>query len=219
MIAVQFKTVNEPEVRDTRDMWELREDLKKTQELSTEILKEIYKYEETLVKYESERSDNKELVLRETLEELKETAGLTEVKGPGLILTVDNLYNELGIPSENISAALLRRLLNELNSYQAKEISIDGHRVINTTVIREIQRETKIDSFPIRSLPFEIKIITDDPEKFYNRMLASKATDEFYVENLTLTISKPQSEVIVPAYDNPIRIKHMEPVKSEKGGK
>ncbi len=219
MIAVQFRTVKEPVVRDTRDMWQLREDLRKAQDLHSDLINEIYKYDAKLVKYQSERVDSKEAILRETLEELKEEAGLTEVKGPGVILTVDRAFNDLGIQSGTVSADILRRLINDLNSYQAEAISIDGHRVINTTVIREIQRQTKIDSYSIRTLPFEIKVIAKDAEKLYNRMKASAAVDEFFVENLSLTISKPVNEIAIPAFDDPIRIKHMEPVKSDKGGK
>ena len=33
MIAIQFQTVKEPVVRDTRDTWQLREDLVKEKEL------------------------------------------------------------------------------------------------------------------------------------------------------------------------------------------
>ncbi|WP_412095980.1 DUF881 domain-containing protein [Bacillus sp. PS06] len=218
MLAVQFQTVKEPVVRDTRDMWELRDDLKKAQELHSELINEIYKYEEKIVQYNSNRNDGKEEVLKATLEELKEAAGLTEVKGPGIILTVDRAFNEIGVPSEAVSAEILRRLINDLNSYQAEAIAIDNHRVINTTVIREIQRTTKIDSYSIRSLPFQIKVIAQDAEKLYNRMKASEAVDEFFVENLKLSISKPVAEVTIPAYDDPIRIKDMEPVKTEKGG-
>ncbi|MFC4320268.1 DUF881 domain-containing protein [Litchfieldia salsa] len=218
MLAIQFQTVNEPVVRDTRDMWELREDMKKAQELHSELINEIYKYEEKIEQYNSERNDGKEQVLKETLEELKEAAGLTEVKGPGIILTVDRAFNEIGMPTETVSADILRRLLNDLNSFQAEAISIDNHRVINTTVIREIQRTTKIDSYSIHTIPFQIKVMAQDAEKLYNRMKASEAVDEFFVENLKLTISKPLVEVTIPAYDDPIRIKHMEPVKTEKGG-
>jgi uncharacterized protein YlxW (UPF0749 family) len=215
MIAVQFQTIKQPIVRDTRDMWELREDLTRAQELHSNLLQEIYKYEQTLTEYESVRTDSKENILRDTLEELKAEAGLTEVKGGGIVLKVDRAFNVIGVPTENISAYLLRRFINELNSYEAQDISIAGHRIINTTVIREIQGVTKIDSYPINSLPFEIKIIAKDPEKLYNRINASKAIDEFYVENFNLTVSEPKSEIVIPAYSDPIRVKHMEPLKSE----
>ena len=37
MIAIQFQTVKEPVVRDTRDIWELREALLKEKELNSNL--------------------------------------------------------------------------------------------------------------------------------------------------------------------------------------
>jgi uncharacterized protein YlxW (UPF0749 family) len=218
MLAVQFQTIKEPVVRDTRDTWELREDLKRQQELHSELLSEIYKYDEKIVKYETEKNDSKETILRETLEELREKAGLTEVTGPGIILTVQPSFNTVGEPVSYVSPELLRRLINELNSYDAQHISIDGHRVINTTVIREIQQYTKIDTYPIRSLPIEIKVITSDAEKLSNRMKVSNSIQDFFSDNLILSVSDAINEITVPAFEDSIRIKHLEPVTSGKGG-
>jgi hypothetical protein len=44
-------------------------------------------------------------------------------------------------------------------------------------------------------------------------MKVSKSTEEFFIENLRLSISKPNPNVTVPAYDNSIRIRYMEPIK------
>lgn len=85
MIAIQFQTVKEPAVRDTRDTWELRADILKEKELQLKLLREISSNEEKIVQYETKRKQSKEQVLRETLEELKMEAGLSEVTGPGII--------------------------------------------------------------------------------------------------------------------------------------
>jgi uncharacterized protein YlxW (UPF0749 family) len=111
--------------------------------------------------------------------------------------------------------------LNELNMYDAKYISVDGQRIINTTVIRDINNETKIDGHALSSLPIEVKVGVDNiatAEKLYNRIKASKATEEFFTENLKLTISEPNPEVTIPAYDNPIRIRYLESLKADEGG-
>ena len=77
-----------------------------------------------------------------------------------------------------VSPELLKRLLNELNMYEAKYVSIDGQRVINTTVIRDINNETKIDGHSITNLPIEVKVAVDNmqtAEKLYNRMKGFKS--------------------------------------------
>ncbi len=92
MIAIQFQTVKEPVIRDTRDTWELREDLLKEKEIQSNLLQEIRSNEEKLAKYETKRKTSKEQVLRETLDELRMQAGLTEVEGPGVILTIEPAF-------------------------------------------------------------------------------------------------------------------------------
>ena len=219
MIAIQFQTVKKPVERDTRDVWQLREALLKEKELQSNLLTEIRSNEEKLSAYESKRKQSKEQALRTTINELKLEIGLTEVTGPGITLKIEPIYENitLGEPvSKVISPELLKRLLNELNMYEARYVSIDGSRVINTTVIRDINSQTKIDGHTINSMPIEVKVVVDDlktAQKLSNRMQVSKSTEEFFIENLKLTVSAPNSAVTVPAYDNPIRIRNMDAVK------
>ncbi|MFE8703623.1 DUF881 domain-containing protein [Cytobacillus sp. FJAT-54145] len=223
MLAIQFQTVQQPVVRDTRDTWELREDLVKEKELELKLRQEIRSNEEKLANYETERKQNKEKALRETLEELKTEAGLTKITGPGITLYIEPLNEELlfGDTVTSLSADLLKRLINELNLYSAKHISVAGNRVINTTVIREINTETKINGRSLNRLPIEINVITEDlntAEKLYNRMQVSSTAEDFFIDNLRVSILKPRLDITVPEYEDPIRIRYMEPVKSDKGG-
>jgi uncharacterized protein YlxW (UPF0749 family) len=224
MIAIQFQTVKEPVERDTRDIWQLREALLKEKELQSSLLAEIRSIEEKLLAYDSERKQSKEQALRDTLDELKAEAGMSVVHGPGITLQVEPMMNEsqLGSPiQKGVSPELLKRLLNELNMFGGKYISIDGQRIINTTVIRDINNETKIDGHALSNLPVEIKVAVDTSaaaEKLYNRMKASKATEEFFIEDLRLVVNEVSSKITVPAYENSIRIRNMELVKEAEGG-
>ena len=130
-------------------------------------------------------------------------------------------FNWVSPIKKGVSPELLKRLLNELNMYNAKYISIDGQRIINTTVIRDINNETKIDGHSLTNLPIEIKVAVDNSataEKLYNRMKASKATEEFFIEDLRLVVNEVSPNITVPAYENPIRIRHLELVKEAEGG-
>jgi uncharacterized protein YlxW (UPF0749 family) len=224
MIAIQFQTVKKPVERDTRDIWQLREALLKEKELQTNLLQEIRSNDEKISAYESKKKQSKEETLKNTLQELKVQAGMTQVTGPGIILKIEPVMEniKLGEPvTKVISPDLLKRLLNEVNMYEAKYVSIDGQRVINTTVIRDINGDTKIDGHTIKSLPIEVKVIAESKqkaEKLYNRMQGSKSTEEFFIDNLRLTISAPSENITIPAYDNPLHIRFMEPVRANKGG-
>lgn len=223
MLAIQFQSVKKPIVRDTRDMWELRDALLKEKQLQSVLLNEIRLNEEKLEKYETARKQSKEQALRETLDELKTEAGLTDVVGPGITLQISPIYEEVlqGKQNLTVSADLLARLVNELNMSGAKQIAIDNQRIINTTVIRDINGETKIDGHAIKKLPFEISIIVDDlkaAEKLSKQMAVSKSLQDFFIDNLQINISKPHDSINIPAYQDSIRVRNMEPVKPAKGG-
>ncbi|MGG0717813.1 DUF881 domain-containing protein [Robertmurraya massiliosenegalensis] len=223
MLAIQFQSVQKPVVRDTRDTWELREALQKEMELQSKLIKEIRSNEEKLANYETERKQGQEQTLRTTLDELKEEAGLTDVTGPGVKIEIDVIDNALIFDQSELmlSSELLRRLLNEINMYGAKHVSIGGQRVINTTVIREIAGETKINGRSLRNFPIEILVITEDmktAKNLYNRMLVSNAIEEFFIDNLKMSFIEPQLKISIPAYEDSIRIRNIESVKSDKGG-
>ncbi|MBO8176439.1 MAG: DUF881 domain-containing protein [Bacillus sp. (in: Bacteria)] len=222
MLAIQFQTVQNPDVRDTRDIWELREALLKEKELQSNLIKEIRSQEEKMAKYESERKQSKEQALRETLEELKAEAGLTDITGPGVILTIEPLHEELlfGYEVPQVSPVLLQRLVNELNKYEAEHISIADQRVINSTVIRDINGETKVNGQSIDQMPLEIKVVTKDfpsAEKLYNLVKVSRVVEEFFIDNLQVHVSEPLTSITVPAYNQTLRIRYLEPV-NDKGG-
>ncbi|MEH7177266.1 DUF881 domain-containing protein [Neobacillus vireti] len=224
MIAIQFQTVKEPVERDTRDLWQLREALLHEKELQSELLSEIRSIEEKLQAYESKQKQSKEQALRDTIQELKIEAGLTEIQGPGLTLRITPILEEIQIGEpifSGVSPELLKRLLNELNMYDAKYVSVDEQRIINTTVIRDINNETKIDGHALTSLPIDVKVVVDNletAEKLYNQIKASKATEEFFIENLKLIISEPKSEITIPAFDHSIQIRYLESLKANEGG-
>ncbi len=223
MTAIQFQTVNEPVIRDTRDTSQLREDLVKEKELYLSLVREIRSNEEKIEKYETERGESKEQVLIETLNEFKAEAGLVEYLGPGIVINIVPINEELllGKTVEPISPYLLHTLINELNQFGASEISIADQRWINTSVIRDINGITKMDGFPLDRFPIEVKVAVDHidtAEKLYNRMQVSNSTEEFFVQNFRLSISTPQSKVSLPAYKGTIAIRNMELVDTEKGG-
>lgn len=116
---------------------------------------------------------------------------------------------------------MLKRLLNELNIYGAKHVSVDGERVINTTVIRDINRVTKINGHSLNRFPIEVNVITengDATEKLYNRMKVSTVAEDFFIDNLEVKVNRPVGDLVVPGYQDTIRIRYMESAKTEKGG-
>jgi len=218
MLAIQFQTIKTPKARDTRDIWELRDALIKEQKLHSTLLNEIRSNEDKLEKYQTKIKDSKETALKETLQELKTEAGQTDVTGPGVVISIAPVKEAelMGEQIYSVSPDLLKRLINELNMYGAKDISVNSERIINTTVIRDINGITKVNGHSLNKFPVEVKLITQDfhsVEKLYNQMQFSATIDEFFVDNLKVSLSKPKKVIQVPAYDDPITIRDLQSAK------
>ncbi|HWO77866.1 MAG TPA: DUF881 domain-containing protein [Bacillus sp. (in: firmicutes)] len=218
MIAIQFRSVQEPDQRDTRDIWEVRELIIQEKELQSELIREIREIEEKLAQYQETQAQEELEVLNSTLEEFKVEAGLTKYSGPGLIISISPYFQgiELGQDAVVLSPEMLSKLVNDLYMYGAKHISIQGQRLINSSVIRDINNETHVDGLPLNRFPIEIKVVAENEElaeKVYNRIQASSLEDEFFVEDLKFSVSNVMDKVELPAYLDSIEIGNMKPVE------
>ena len=206
MLSVQYNTVQNPETRDTRDIWAIRQELSKETETHSELLSEVYVLDQTILKYGNMVSESAEFALEDTVELLKKDIGLVDHTGPGIIIKVDPSLESiaLGQPVEGISPDLLIRLINEINRFKASDIEVDGKRIIYSSPIRDVNGKTTVNNIPVRNAPFTIKIGTstfEDAQKMYNQLEASTIGDDFYIDNLKLKIGKPEQNITISAYD------------------
>lgn len=220
MMAVLYNTINEPDSRDTRDVWEIRQELSTEKQLHSELLSEIGAMDDTLDKYEATSKESPEQALKETVGELRSLAGLTEITGPGIVVVIEPSPEAVafGRNIEGISPDLLIRFVNSINSFKNLEMSIDGKRIVNTTAIRDINGQTTVNTKPVQTPPFVVKIATgsmEDTEKLYNYLLSSPLLDDFYIDDLSVTVSEPQENLTVEAYDGKISSKYLK----DAGGK
>lgn len=220
MTATQYNTVNTDDSRDSRDTWEIRQQLSREKQLHSELLSEISLLDETLGKYSDEATQDPEAVLKETVEDLRITAGLSQMSGPGIELEISPSLEAIALGTEitEIPPDLLIRLVNEINRFDGIELAIAGERVINTTAIRDINGYTTVNTEPISTPPFVITITAtsmEEARKLSSYLTASAIHDDFYIDDLTITISEPQEELTLPAFDEEINIDHLQAEEGE----
>lgn len=209
MLAVQYNTVQNPETRDTRDIWAIRQELAKETELHSELLSEVRGLDQTLGKYENMVNESPEIALKDTVKLLKKEIGLEDFNGPGLTINVEPSLESVAVgqPIEGISPDLLVRLINEINRFKAKAIEVDGKRMIYSSAIRDVNGKTTVNNLAIKKAPFAIKIGTstyEDAKKMYNQLEASTIGDDFYIDNLKLEIGQPENNIAIAGYDQSI---------------
>nr|WP_279665029.1 DUF881 domain-containing protein [Ectobacillus ponti] len=218
MLAVQYQTLQQPDTVDTRDEWQLKERLKVEQEAQVHLLQEERKYRRQLEGYEQKLQEGKEAALQETVQELRERAGLTEKTGPGIRLHLAPLLPGGVGAVPVLSPQLLQRLVNELYTYGAGAIQIADQRIVLTTPIREINGRLSVNGAPLPALPMDIEVISGDAQKLYDRMKVSSSFDYFAIDNIELTMTKEEHLILRPS-SRPVRLPEMREVKKESGDK
>lgn len=214
MLAVQYNTIQNPEVRDTRDIWEIRKELTTEKQYHSELLTRIREAEQIASKYETSNLERPERLIEESIVQLRTQLGLEQFRGPGLIIHVEPSAEAIafGQTIEPISPDLLVRFVNEMNRFQAKAIEIDGKKLILSSAIRDINGRTTINTLPIRTAPFEMKIGTDsieNAEKIIGQIQASGLADDFYIDNLQLNIESPVFNLSITSYDQSIEVNYL----------
>ncbi|MBA2174261.1 DUF881 domain-containing protein [Halobacillus locisalis] len=212
MVAIQFQTTTQPEVRDTRDEWEVREALQDEQKNQRELLEKIRAADKTLEDYEAQSSQEQLATLKESIDLLESRVGLTEAKGKGVVLNISPIFQE-GFSSEQLYPSLtpqmLSRLINELNTYGAEDIAIANERLTNLSPVRDVNGMTYVNNRPLPSLPLTIQVLTDQPQKLKDYMEASQSRDMLSIENLDMEVETSET-MTLPKYDAPLHLEILE---------
>ncbi len=151
------------------------------------------------------------------LEELKYLSGLTDVKGPGIIVTLNDA--EKLEDGDNVLDRLIHdkdilHIMNELRVAGAEAISINNERVIATSEQICAGPTIKINSNRY-AVPYEIKAI-GDPEQLSKALKESSIVAIMLQNKLRVSIEQKE-EVQIPKFANDINglISKLEVINNE----
>ncbi|WP_062197775.1 DUF881 domain-containing protein [Massilibacterium senegalense] len=210
MIAVQIQTMRQPLKRETTDSIEIRKKIDFEKKHQHQLLSDIRNYEQLLSDYKQGDKKESEEALEKTWMQLKEKAGETDVTGKGLTITLQPLFSKemLGEEQVTLSPSLLSELLNQVYVYGASAIAVGNERMISTSSIREVNKKLYVNQTDIGDLPVTITIVSKDPERLWNKLLATDLADYFAVDNVELVVSDIQ-DVTVPKYTKPLKVEYL----------
>ncbi len=210
LLTVQWKTpitrVSNPIVpyislKDTRDSLINEQDDLKNQ-IST-LQKEISQKETDLKKYTSSKKTIEEI------EDYKESVGLTEKKGQGVVIKMNDAKGDEVTIDSITHAADLRDLVNFLYSIGAEAISINEERIVFATSIDCIINTILINSTKTTP-PFEIKTIGQAKnleKQLKNSNNLKDIKKRVKTQGLIFEISK-SNDITIPAYDGSFVIEY-----------
>lgn len=204
VMFMQFKSVEQTNITEIENMQEteLREKLatwkEKYEETNT-------KYEETIQKlneYKQKRESNQEAseLLDKELLQARTIAGLTDVKGNGIVVTL--IDNEKAVEAED-----LNELINELRVAGAEAISINDQRITNMVDVFQVGESILVNGkTKWISSPYIIKAIGDP--KYLESALTTKKIG--YVDQhpeIKIEVVK-QNNIKILKYEDEIKINY-----------
>ena len=213
VLFVQFKSVDVIEksgvglMRET----ELRTEYSATKENSEEIKTQIEETEKTIEEYMSQSSDNQGMVelLRADVQKAKMDLGYTAVKGPGLIITIEDGDNVNNDYTERVTYDDLLFTINELKYAGAEAIAINDQRMVNTTYIKDVGEKVIVVNGDMAIPPYVIKVIGD--AKYLESVINIRGGVKDSIESCGKKISyESVGELYLPAYTDELEIRYGE---------
>ena len=216
MLVIQYKSVSQlggfvSTTRAQELAGQLNEVKKEKESLTSkisELEKEIVEYEDQLVQ-DNKFAEN----LRTNTQKSQMIAGLLDVKGPGIVISLDYtpLDGEEGFDPFLVYPEYLLLLLNELNSSGAEAISINEQRIISTSEIRLAGNHIVINGEKF-SRPFVFKIIGDG-QTLQSAIQLRGGIVELLNSNYIQVTIKREDEILISKYAGIIDFDYTQPVE------
>lgn len=225
MLTIQLRSNLHPVQMESRSIAELRTSLQKELEKHKNLLADISKYNQLFYQYETALNESESIsVMKEELARTRKLAGLVSVEGKGAVvsivdtdpITFEGTTDENAIEGYSGSYVIddedLRWLVNILFANGAQAISINGHRLISTTAIRNVGDTIQIDTRTIQP-PFELKAL-GDPDVLISALKLEGVEENFKLANKTVDIEK-RDKLMIPANNKERNIQYMKPAKAK----
>lgn len=210
VIFIQFKTVEQTNITEIENLreTELREKIATWREKYEEI---NLKYEETVKKlneYKEKRALNQEAseLLDKELLQAKTIAGLTNVKGNGIIVTLTD--NEDSQEGRVVEANDLNTLISELKNAGAEAISVNDERITNMVDIFQVDPSTIVIDGKKKWIasPYVVKAI-GDPKYLESALTTKKIGFVDQHPEIKIDISR-QNNIKILKYNDNIEINY-----------
>lgn len=177
------------------DLGAVQEDLTKLQQQVKELREKNTEYETALAKQGGEAK-----ALNNTLQDLKISSGLTELNGPGVVVTLkDSQAKDLPPDATIIHDYDILRVVNELWNAGAEAIAIGEQRVVTGTSIRCVGAVVRVNDFPMAA-PIPIRAI-GDPVNLANALaLPGGVIEELRETDKNMVTIESIKEMKLPAF-------------------
>lgn len=206
---------------DSARLEELQKLYNTEKERSTNLEAEVKEYRSQLENFESELENaggDAVTFYQERLRQAELLAGMTEVTGPGVVVTLDDMQQSAIPENDDPNAYVvhdsdLLMVLNELRDAGAEAISINGERVLATSEVRCAGSVVSVNNNRI-SAPFVIRAIGDPEKLSAGLQMRNGAIDQLAVNGI-VTKLEPKTEIEIGAYTSGLNFQYASPKEEE----
>ena len=208
VMFLQFKSVQVIEasgVGQKRET-ELRTEYSTLKDKSSEMKQQLEEIQNTTKEYTDQSSDVQATMdlLKSDVDKARCDLGYTDVKGPGIILTIADGKNAANDKEQVITYNDLIMAINELKYAGAEAISLNDERVVNNSFVANISEYMVMNDNRI-SGPYTIKVIGDS--KNLESVINIKGGIKDYLESYNKQISYTvENEVYINKYNGNVEI-------------
>lgn len=221
VLSIQFRIVqgNKGALLPNQKSTELSNELKKVQDEKEGLLRELAQLEQQLSDFQNSASKENVLIknLNQELDKYRVIGGFKDVRGPGVIVTVDNPPKDANFNADvNIvyEYELLLSLINELKAAGAEAVSVNDQRLISTSEIRSAGNAININAVPQKP-PYIVKAVgnKDTLDGALNQVfgIVSILRDHRYLVSV-----QKQDDISIVRYKDVVKLKYAQPVEAQQ---
>jgi uncharacterized protein YlxW (UPF0749 family) len=218
LIATQFRA-EEPRVRyTTQARGPLVQTILELQTAQDGLKARILALNEAIATELSEGEGDATLVAQLTrdLDEARLAAGLVAVRGPGIVLQLEDANQPIvpgaGDADLRVAGRDLRMVVDELWLAGAEAIAVNGERIVGSTAVLEVGGSILVNAAYLTP-PYQLAAIGDDglydrltQEAGFVRFLADRASGA----GIRVSVAEPE-EVLIPAYAGSVILRYGRP--------
>lgn len=227
LVTIQFRSVTKNNASGSQNNQRIEDlliELNKEREKTEALEKQAEEYETTIAQYRSdaEKTSGDSKALAEQLKRAELLAGLVDVKGPGVTVSLSDAANRKSLSGSEANSTLIhdediRRVLNELSAAGAEAICINDSRIISTSAVRCVGPTVLVNDTKMAP-PYVIKAIGKPDQLEAALNLNGGVIDGLRVWGFEISITK-SDELLIPKYSGTLNFRSASAVETAKEGK
>lgn len=200
-----IKSANSPVLQVIADN-ELRNEVLKWKEKYDATLKQLEKSEKEIdkVRKNAVENDSEAAAMQEEIINNNDALGLTDVTGPGIIITIESTNIDNKIKED------LDFIINELKNAGAESFELNGERLISSSVITCEESVIKVNGITIQS-PFIIQAIGDS-KVIYGAIMRPGGYIEYLQERVEKVEVIKANKINIKKYNGKLNAQYMKTI-------